>query len=274
MGGFGAVKIGFKHPELFCGIVTQSGVLDLNIDMAKGIPLMLEESRTGSDPPYNFIIDEENRPHTFDILTLAGAFSPNSDNPPTFVDLPVDEFGNIIEEVVEKWLSHNPANLISQYEHKEKLPIFIDCGIYDDIIEQSEAFCDSLKNHGIEYQYNTYQGDHFQQLGSRMPILFEFCDSVMNSTTDVEVFHENVTLSIYPNPFSQLSIFNFQFSKAEHVSLGLYDMLGNEAAVLVDGWREAGRDEVRFDGSGLAPGVYFYVLQAGERVESGKVVKY
>ena len=50
-------------------------------------------------------------------------------------------------------------------------------------------------------------------------------------------------------------------------------MLGNEAAVLVDGYKEAGRHEVRFDGRGLAPGVYFYVLRAGERVESGKLIR-
>ncbi len=84
---------------------------------------------------------------------------------------------------------------------------------------------------------------------------------------------KSCSLSLHPNPFPQFLIFNFQFSKAGHVSLKLYDMLGNEVAVLVDGYMEAGRHEVRFDGSEFVPGVFFYVMRAGERLESGKVVK-
>lgn len=80
-------------------------------------------------------------------------------------------------------------------------------------------------------------------------------------------------INIYPNPFSQSTTINYELPLAGYVSLVIYDMLGNEATVLVDGWKEAGSHEARFDGSGLSAGMYFYVLRAGERVESGKVLK-
>lgn len=79
-------------------------------------------------------------------------------------------------------------------------------------------------------------------------------------------------VSISPNPFSQSTSINYELQTAGYISLKLYDIFGNEMAVLVDGWKEAGSHKDRFNGSGLAPGVYFFMLRAGERVESGKLV--
>jgi hypothetical protein len=52
----------------------------------------------------------------------------------------------------------------------------------------------------------------------------------------------------------------------------VYDMLGREVEVLVDGWRAAGVHEVTLDASGLASGVYVYRLNAGEFNAIGKMV--
>jgi hypothetical protein len=49
-------------------------------------------------------------------------------------------------------------------------------------------------------------------------------------------------------------------------------MLGREVSVLLNERREAGVHEVKFDGSNLASGVYFYRLQAGNFVQSKKLV--
>jgi hypothetical protein len=45
--------------------------------------------------------------------------------------------------------------------------------------------------------------------------------------------------------------------------MDVYDISGRQIAVLVDETERAGSHEVRFNGSGLASGVYFYRLQAG-----------
>jgi 5-hydroxyisourate hydrolase-like protein (transthyretin family) len=51
--------------------------------------------------------------------------------------------------------------------------------------------------------------------------------------------------------------------KGSHITLKVYDLLGNEVTVLVDDFKSKGRYKVRFDASHLASGIYFYKLQAG-----------
>lgn len=55
-------------------------------------------------------------------------------------------------------------------------------------------------------------------------------------------------------------------------TLKIYDALGNEVAVLVDGFRPAGRYEATFDAGNLASGIYIYRLQAGEFTETKKMI--
>jgi hypothetical protein len=54
-------------------------------------------------------------------------------------------------------------------------------------------------------------------------------------------------------------------------TLKVYDILGREVAVLVDGFIPAGRHQVTFDASQLTSGVYMYRLQSGTQVLTGKM---
>jgi flagellar hook assembly protein FlgD len=56
------------------------------------------------------------------------------------------------------------------------------------------------------------------------------------------------------------------------VALNIYNTLGQQVATLVNRNEEAGYHSVRFDGSNLASGVYFYRLQAGTYVETRKLL--
>jgi photosystem II stability/assembly factor-like uncharacterized protein len=67
----------------------------------------------------------------------------------------------------------------------------------------------------------------------------------------------------YPNPFNPSATVRYELPKASMVRLSVYDILGREVAVLVDEMKNAGTYVVRFDGSNLASGVYFYRIQAG-----------
>jgi hypothetical protein len=72
----------------------------------------------------------------------------------------------------------------------------------------------------------------------------------------------------YPNPFNPVTRIAFELPDRRRVRLAVYDALGRETAVLVEGVYDAGKREARFDGSALATGVYFAVLEAVD-LESG-----
>jgi len=76
----------------------------------------------------------------------------------------------------------------------------------------------------------------------------------------------------YPNPFNPATKIRYNLSKKSDVSLKIYDVLGREIETLVDGNYSAGEYEADFNASKLASGVYFYRLQAGNFVETKKMV--
>lgn len=67
----------------------------------------------------------------------------------------------------------------------------------------------------------------------------------------------------YPNPFNPETNIGFQIAETVHVTLKVYDVLGNEIKTLVDEPKMPGSYIVRFNGAGLSSGIYFYVLNAG-----------
>jgi hypothetical protein len=76
----------------------------------------------------------------------------------------------------------------------------------------------------------------------------------------------------FPNPFNPTTTIRYQIPAAERVRLVLYDLLGREIAVLVDGNQSEGPKSVTFDATNLPSGVYFYRLQAGKFVETRKML--
>jgi hypothetical protein len=77
----------------------------------------------------------------------------------------------------------------------------------------------------------------------------------------------------YPNPFNPATTIQFILPAATSVTLKVYNMLGQEVAVLIDGAvMNAGRQQVNFNASNLASGVYFYRIQAGQYSAMKKVV--
>ncbi len=65
----------------------------------------------------------------------------------------------------------------------------------------------------------------------------------------------------FPNPFNSSTIIRYSLSSESDVSLQVYNLLGQKVRTLVEGGQTIGYHEVRFDGSSLASGVYFYRLQ-------------
>jgi hypothetical protein len=67
-------------------------------------------------------------------------------------------------------------------------------------------------------------------------------------------------------------LIQYQLPGAGPVRLTVYDILGREVARLVDGIQQPGNHEARFDGGGLASGVYLYRLQTAGFVQERKMI--
>lgn len=84
---------------------------------------------------------------------------------------------------------------------------------------------------------------------------------------------ENYTLEQnYPNPFNPTTTIKYFLPAASKVRLTIYDLLGREVAILVNGYEAMGSHSVHFNADNLSSGVYFYVINAGEYTASKKML--
>jgi len=82
-------------------------------------------------------------------------------------------------------------------------------------------------------------------------------------------FHLNQN---YPNPFNPSTSIKYAIMSNQFVQLKVYDVLGKEAATLVNEEKSAGTYEVNFNASQLSSGIYFYKLQAGSFISTKKMI--
>jgi len=92
-------------------------------------------------------------------------------------------------------------------------------------------------------------------------------DEVSGSTPTEYALEQN-----YPNPFNPSTKIRFSLLKANHVTLKVFNMLGQEVATLVDNFKNAGTFEVNFDTVNLPTGSYFYQITAGEFTSVKKMI--
>ena len=75
----------------------------------------------------------------------------------------------------------------------------------------------------------------------------------------------------YPNPFNPTTAISYQLIASSFVTLQVFDVLGREVATLASGQQDAGYHLVQWNASNAPSGIYFYRLQAGDFVKTGKM---
>jgi uncharacterized membrane protein len=75
----------------------------------------------------------------------------------------------------------------------------------------------------------------------------------------------------YPNPFNPSTTISFTVPNYELVNLTVYNSLGQQVAVLINDFVSAGKHSVKFNGEGLASGIYLIKMTAGSFVDARKL---
>jgi len=95
--------------------------------------------------------------------------------------------------------------------------------------------------------------------------------------TSVETFSTDLPSQFsldqkYPNPFNPKTTINYSVSQVSFVTIKVYDVLGREVATIVNENKPVGNYRVEFDSGKLVSGIYFYRLQAGNFIQTKKMV--
>ncbi len=98
-------------------------------------------------------------------------------------------------------------------------------------------------------------------------------NNVMNNNSNPT---EYSLMQNYPNPFNPSTTITYDIPQSGYVSLKVYDILGNEVATLVNGYKSAGEYRQVFNmnnaGRSIASGIYFYRLESGNFVSVRKMI--
>jgi S-formylglutathione hydrolase FrmB/predicted ester cyclase len=179
MGGYAAMYLSMRHPDVFGAVVSHSGTLmtsgllpDMQTILAAENPEGL--TLTGPDPA---------KPWTSTLYLFSAAFSPNPDNPPFYVDFPFDENVQLREEVAQTWAAYDLLQIFP--DHVSDLAslrgIYLDAGDKDEIGEQliAQAFSEALSAAGIEHQIEIFDGAHMDNVYTRLAVSLSYLSNAL-----------------------------------------------------------------------------------------------
>jgi len=96
----------------------------------------------------------------------------------------------------------------------------------------------------------------------------------ITSVENEELFipDEIILYTNYPNPFNPSTTIKFSMPQSSYATLKIYNVIGEEVAVLLDRVLTAGTYDFEWNATSLSSGIYFYKLQAGDFVETKKMI--
>ena len=104
------------------------------------------------------------------------------------------------------------------------------------------------------------------------------CDQLdFLNVMDFEVLDNYKLIKNYPNPFNPVTTLRYDLPENSHVNITIYDMLGRQVKNLINQTQDAGYRSVRWNatddyGKPVSAGIYLYQIQAGEFVQTKKMV--
>lgn len=186
LGGYGALRIGIRHPDVFSAIyalnpccLTPRFAVPPDAASASGI----EAVKTFDDLAKADIV-------TRATFASAPAWSPNPKNPPFFVDLPWRD-GVQQPMVVAKWTANRPLFMVDQniWNLRKLRGIGFDGGSYDipENVAGVQMLHGELDAYAISHEFELYDGDHTNAVAARLEkVVLPFLAGQLNAGSQQE----------------------------------------------------------------------------------------
>jgi S-formylglutathione hydrolase len=163
MGGYGAARIGMKHPEIFSSIYLLSPCCMAASQSTERATQAMANIHTEADiAKADFF--------TKATMASAAAWSANPKNPPFFFDLPWKD-GQIQAEIVAKWKENAPLEMMDSFaaNWKKLHAIAFDAGNQDTQIAATVKTLDEkLTALAIPHTFEIYEGNHVNRIAERL----------------------------------------------------------------------------------------------------------
>jgi len=163
MGGYGAARIGMKHPDVFAAVYLLS-------PCCMAAPA---GGGRGGSRAESIRTQEEFEKADFGTkaqFASAAAWSPNPKNPPLFFDLPVKN-GEPQPAIAAKWAANAPLAMVDQYITgiKKLKALGFDAGAQDAGIAATRRTLDEILNaYGVAHEFEIYEGNHTNHVAGRI----------------------------------------------------------------------------------------------------------
>jgi S-formylglutathione hydrolase FrmB len=167
MGGYGAIRIGMKRPDVFSSLYIMSACcLTLAAFLAPEAMASTEAIKTRAQA------EEAARAPGFGpslALALAAAWSPNPRNPPLYLDLPTKK-GKVQPDIVARWAANTPVAMVEQNAAnlQQYHALAIDIGTDDDLLASNRQLHEAMTRLRIAHSYEEYDGDHVNRIAQRL----------------------------------------------------------------------------------------------------------
>lgn len=164
MGGYGALRIGMKYPQVFSALYAMSSCClnEGNVRPGRGgEPSAAEQVKT--------MEEARGSRGAQGTLARAAAWAPNPQNPPFYLDLPTRN-GEVQPNIAVKWAANSPYAMLDQYvpNLKKYKAIALDVGLQDNLITSNKQMVDAMTRLGVTHTYETYEGDHNNKVPQRL----------------------------------------------------------------------------------------------------------
>jgi len=163
MGGYGAMRIGMKHPEIFSSIYLLSPCC-LAATERQTTAEMMQQAAAVKDPS-----EVEKAGFMAKAMLASGAaWSPNPKNPPLYLDLPVKD-GEPQPDILAKWTANAPLAFADQYigNLRQYKGISMDVGDKDGLKVDATKLHELFDEYGLQNSFEIYEGTHTSAVADR-----------------------------------------------------------------------------------------------------------